>query len=82
MLSIGAAASCFGVCCSGCSGVTVVGSSPSSVDSISIRACPTRQTSSSLNEMLLTIPVQVDGILATSLSVKTSTKSSNYYVKS
>ena len=34
--------------------------------------------SSTLNSTSFTVPLQVDGILATSLSVKTSTRSSNF----
>ena len=49
--------------------------------SISSRECPTRQTSSISNLTLLTTPVHVDGILATSLSVYTSTRSSNLQIR-
>ena len=52
----------------------------SSCVSISKRECPTRQTSSSPNEILLTTPEHVEGIFATNLSVNTSTRSSNCFI--
>lgn len=49
--------------------------------SIESKEWPTRQISSTLNSTSFTVPLQVDGILATNLSVNTSTRSSNFKTK-
>jgi hypothetical protein len=57
-------------------------SSPSSSSTlIDINECPTKQTSSGLTFISMTVPSAADGILATSLSVNTSTRSSNWKLK-